>query len=165
VNPFRRSRSLAYAHIDMGVDYSGRGPIAAIGDALIIGDGGSSSGWPGNHYLLYRLRNGQHAGRYIYVAEYIRPRVRGGRRVKAGGAIADFAGGIETGWGSSTLNNSWFRQTCGRYHDSWGWTEAGRAFARLLRSLGAPTESGVRHRFPHCGAAKRAKLVLQVCPA
>jgi RHS repeat-associated protein len=142
VNPFKLSRNLAAGRIDMGVDYHGTGPIGAIGNALIIGDGGS--GWPGGHYLLYKLTNGKHAGRYVYVAEAIVPTVRGGRTVKAGTTIARFGAnaapgrspGIEIGWSTSTLNQTWAKQTTGYYEGQK--TLAGRAFARLLRLLGAP---------------------------
>jgi RHS repeat-associated protein len=138
VNPFKRSWSLFPEQIDQGVDYAGTGPILAIGHAFVIGDGGVTSGWYG-HYLLYKLTSGEHAGRYIYVAEGIAPRVRGGASVNAGDVIAYFVPGaphgIETGWGSSTLNLSYANSTTGytRGHP----TPAGLAFARFLISLGA----------------------------
>jgi hypothetical protein len=118
--------------------------IEALGNALVIADGGS--GWPGGHYLLYKLTNGKHAGRYVYVAEAIVPKRRSNGTVKgtvkAGAVIAWFGvdaapgryPGIETGWSSSTLNLAYAKAT-GHPH---GVTEAGKAFARLLRLLGAP---------------------------
>jgi hypothetical protein len=126
----------------MGVDYQGYGPIEALGNAVVIGDGGS--GWPGGHYLLYKLTNGKHAGRYVYVAEAIVPKLRSGT-VKAGATIATFGAnaapgrypGIETGWSSSTLNKTWAAATTG--YTEGQQTKAGKAFARLLRLLGAPT--------------------------
>jgi len=125
----------------MGVGYKGYGPIEALGNAVIIGDGGS--GWYG-HYLVYKLTNGKHAGRYVYVAEAIVPKVRSGS-VKAGTTIAYFGPnaaprrkttGIETGWSSSTINRTWAQATTG--YNEGDVTPAGRAFARLLRLLGAP---------------------------
>jgi RHS repeat-associated protein len=145
VNPFRASRGLRPGRTDMGVDYNGYGPIQALGNALVMGDGGS--GWPpfpGGHYLLYKLTNGKHAGRYVYVAEAIVPKVRSGS-VKAGATIATFGPsaapgrfpGIETGWSTATLNLTWAKHTTG--YTEGQQTRAGKAFARLLRLLGAPT--------------------------
>ena len=144
-NPFRRA-SIVAGRTDMGVDYHGTGPIDAIGDATVIGNGGA--GWPGGHYLLYRLENGPHAGRHVYVAEAIIPTVGGGQKVKAGQQIAlfgpgahdGFYPGIETGWSSPTLNLTLaaaMGETGGVGHAD---SPAGECFARFLRRLGAPTQ-------------------------
>jgi hypothetical protein len=142
VNPFRDATQLTPGRIDMGVDFKGIGPIAAIGDAEIVGDGGQ--GWPGKHYLAYKLLTGPHAGRFVYVAEAIKPLVSAGQRVKAGDHIARFgpdaapghSPGIETGWSSETLNLTWAKKTTG-YHEGER-TPAGKAFCRFLHSLGVP---------------------------
>jgi putative peptidoglycan binding protein len=142
VNPFEQATHLVAGRIDQGVDYHGVGPILAIGDADVVGNGGS--GWPGGNYLLYRLRNGVHAGRLVYVAESIVPSVKAGDRVSAGDVVCTFGAhaapgqspGIETGWGSETLNLTYAKTTTG-YHEG-EVTPAGRAFARLLKRLGAP---------------------------
>jgi Putative peptidoglycan binding domain len=143
VNPFARAQVVA-GRIDMGVDYHGTGPILAIGDATIVGLGGT--GWPGSHYLLYRLENGPHAGHHIYVAEAIEPSVRPGQRVRAGETIASFGPGarygfypgIETGWGSPEVNLTLaaaMGNTGGFGHSN---SPAGICFARFLHRLGAP---------------------------
>jgi peptidoglycan hydrolase-like protein with peptidoglycan-binding domain len=63
VNPFHASTDLEVGRVDMGVDYHGRGAISAIGDAEIVGFAGA--GWPDGEYVLYKLLNGPHAGRYV----------------------------------------------------------------------------------------------------
>ena len=141
VNPFKLSKNLVAGRTDMGVDYHGTGPIVALGNAVMLGDGGR--GWPGGHYLLYKLTNGKHSGRYVYVAEGIVPKRKSGT-VKAGTTIANFGAnaapgrspGIEIGWSTSTLNLTWAKATTGYYEGQK--TPAGKAFARLLRLLGAP---------------------------
>jgi hypothetical protein len=146
VNPFKDATQLVAGRIDMGVDFKGVGPIAAIGDAQIVGDDGL--GWPGGHphghYLAYKLLNGPHAGRFVYVAEAIQPLVAAGQHVKAGDHIARFGAdaapgpstGIETGWSSETLNLTWAKKTTG--YTEGEKTSAGKAFCRFLHSLGVP---------------------------
>jgi peptidoglycan hydrolase-like protein with peptidoglycan-binding domain len=146
VNPFGLATQLVAGRIDEGVDYHGVGPILAIGDAVVVGDG-LPSRWPGHHYLLYKLSNGVHAGRYVYVAEAIVPKVGAGQKVRAGDVICDFgpdaapgrSPGIETGWGSATLNRAYAAATTG--YKEGQMTDAGKAFARLLHHLGAPVVS------------------------
>jgi hypothetical protein len=126
----------------------------AIGDAEIVGDGGH--GWPGGHYLAYKLLSGPHAGRFVYVAEAIEPLVSAGQHVKAGDHIARFgpdaapghSPGIETGWSSETLNLTWAKKTTG-YHEG-DKTPAGKAFCRFLHSLGVPQrdDPGAGPEFP-----------------
>jgi peptidoglycan hydrolase-like protein with peptidoglycan-binding domain len=143
VNPFAKSTSVVAGRVDEGVDYHGVGPIVAIGNAKIIGLGGS--GWPGGQYLLYQLVDGPHAGRYVYVAEAIEPSVKAGQTVRAGDVICTFGPkaapnqfpGIETGWGSSVVGNALAH---GEYNEG-DVTDAGKAFARLLHRLGAPVST------------------------
>src|SRR5919199_2892209 len=84
VNPFAHG-SWAPSRIDMGVDYipSRREPVRAIGGAQILGSD-RHSGWPGGHYIWYRLLGGDHKGEIIYVAENLRHLVPAGTRVHAG---------------------------------------------------------------------------------
>lgn len=142
-NPFHMAK-VEVGRVDMGVDYFGTGPICAIGKARIVGDGGN--GWPGGHYLLYKLLRGRHRGRYVYVAEAISPVVKAGDVVKKGQPIAHFTAdsapgkfpGIEHGWGSNVLNETLaaqMGQTGGKDHAD---SPAGQAFARFLHRIGAP---------------------------
>jgi hypothetical protein len=144
VSPFLHAHILVAGRIDQGVDYHGVGPICAIGDAEIIGNGGG--GWPGRNYLLYVLLNGEHKSRHIYVAEAIEVTVRAGQKVKASDPICHFGAdaapgrfpGIETGWGSPTINLTRAAQmgnTGGHGHSR---APAGLAFARFTHQLGVP---------------------------
>jgi hypothetical protein len=151
LNPFAKSRQLVLGRTDQGVDYHGVGPIAAIGDAVIIG-AAQTAGWPGGPpgsgipgtFLLYRLENGRHAGRYVYVAEAIVATVHTGQKVRAGDTICTFAAnaapnqhpGIETGWGCETMNITYHKFMGQPYHETS--TPAGEAFARFLKAIGAP---------------------------
>jgi hypothetical protein len=36
--------------------------LLAIGDAVILGSDSHDAGWPGGHFIWYRLLNGSHAG-------------------------------------------------------------------------------------------------------
>jgi hypothetical protein len=75
VNPLREVSNLQPSRIDMGVDYSGAGPIVAIGRAKVVVAGdrfaGPESCWgktcvpaPGA-MIGYRLLDGPFAGRYV----------------------------------------------------------------------------------------------------
>jgi hypothetical protein len=97
--------------VDEGTDWSGAGPIYAIGDALItnVEPQNSGTGWPGaagdgtGSLMCYQLLGGSKKGAYIYLAENCDP-VSGlliGMHVKAGEQIATARGSypyIETGW-------------------------------------------------------------------
>jgi Putative peptidoglycan binding domain len=151
VNPFEKSTQLEKGRIDQGVDYHGVGPICAIGDAEIVG-AEKTHGWPGGPsgsgiagtYILYRLTNGRHAGRYVYVAEAVDATVSTGQHVRAGDVICTFGAnaapgghpGIETGWGCKTMFLT-YHQFIGHKNLERD-TPAGAAFARLLKRLGAP---------------------------
>jgi hypothetical protein len=147
VNPFHASSGLEVGRVDMGVDYHGRGAISAIGDAEIVGFAGA--GWPDGEYVLYRLLDGPHAGRYVYVAEGIVPAVRPGQRVKRGETIGHFAPnaapglypGIETGWGSSVPGLTRAAETGQIGGANHSFSPAGVAFARFLKGIGAPAPS------------------------
>jgi hypothetical protein len=138
---------LADAHvtperIDQGVDYSGSGPLDALGDGQITYVGTSNTGWPGA-FIEFRLLNGPDAGRYVYYAETISP-ARGlhvGEKVSAGQTIATINGGIEIGWGANVGTETYAMQ-----HGQWSSsddansvaTPAGKNFSDLIASLGAP---------------------------
>lgn len=142
-NPFY-SAHVTVGRIDQGCDYNGQGTITAIGRCKIIGDGGR--GWPGGHYLLYQLLRGRHRGRYVYVAEAIRPCVHAGEIVRKGHPVAYFGvaaapgkyPGIETGWGSPILNETLAAQTEQPLPPDNSNTRAGQSFARFLHRIGSP---------------------------
>lgn len=144
VNPFAHSAGLQVGRIDEGVDYHGYGPIAAFGDMLIVGIGGS--GWPGGRYINAKLTSGRHAGRFFYIAEAINPVVRTGQRLKAGQTICNFGWaaapglfpGIEMGWGSNITNLTWAAVTHRTGEAPYSNTPPGKAFCRLLHAIKAP---------------------------
>jgi hypothetical protein len=155
VNPLRAVAPLHASRIDMGVDYSGSGPILAIGEAKVIfaraNVSGPESCWgrtcapPGSGMVVYRLLDGPFAGNYVYAVENISVRVKAGQTVGAGEPVAILHEGspnLEIGWaagrGAETLAIKDGHQcTC---IDPGGWSSIeGRNFDHLLVWLGAPS--------------------------
>lgn len=155
VNPLREVTDLRASRIDMGVDYSGSGPILALGWARIVRASdrlaGPESCWgktcvppPGN-WVMYRLLDGPFAGKYVYIVENLTITVHTGQTVAAGQPIAilhDASPNLEIGWaagrGTYTLAAARGHQcTCA---DPGGWSSIeGRNFNSLLTWLGAPS--------------------------
>jgi hypothetical protein len=136
VNPLKSKRWIA-GRIDMGVDYSAtrHTPVVAIGDAKIKG-ADRNSGWPGGHYLWYKLLNGDHRGDYIYVAEELKKMKHAGARVDAGEKIAVAKrGGSGTEWGWAKKDGQ--PRASGCYSEGMK-TNSGKEMNRFLDSLGAP---------------------------
>jgi hypothetical protein len=98
VNPLAHA-SLTPERIDQGVDYSGSGTLTALGAGRVTYVGTSGTGWPGA-FIEYRLTSGADAGRYVYYAEGVSPRVHVGQTLQPGQSVATMSGGIEIGWGS-----------------------------------------------------------------
>jgi hypothetical protein len=155
VNPVREVSHLQASRIDMGVDYSGAGPILALGRARIVlaSDrlAGPESCWgktcvpPPGAWVMYRLLDGPFAGKYVYIVENLTITVRTGQTVAAGQQIAvlhDASPNLEIGWaagrGIYTLAAEQRHQcTCS---DPGGWSSIeGRNFNSLLTWLGAPS--------------------------
>jgi hypothetical protein len=100
-NPLRGIGDLVLERIDMGVDFSGSGPVYPVGYAVITSATGEANGWPGGGWITYQLINGPDAGLTVYVAEDVVPTVLPGTRVTPWTVIGEmFQGydGIETGW-------------------------------------------------------------------
>lgn len=154
VNPLRAVANLKASRIDMGVDYSGSGPILALGRAKIVLAtsrlAGPESCWgktcvpPPGDMIVYRLLDGRFAGKYVYVVENITVKVRAGQTVNAGQRIAilhDASPNLEIGWASGrgawTLAAARGHQCACR--DPGGWSSVeGRNFDDVLVWLGAP---------------------------
>jgi hypothetical protein len=137
VNPIRGTAWLP-GRTDMGVDFSvtRHKPIVAIGDALILGSD-NHSGWPGGHFMWYRLLDGDHAGYVIFVAETMGRMLPAGTTVTAGQRIATAKpGGTGTEWGWASKLGSPRAAAC--YSEGMK-TNSGKEFARFLRHLGAET--------------------------
>jgi hypothetical protein len=139
VNPFKHQSWYA-GRIDMGVDYmpNHRYPVRAIGKAKILGSD-SHSGWPGGHFLWYKLLRGDHKGDIIYVAETLKKLVPAGTKVAPGETIAKAlpsGTGIEMGWA-----NKRGETRAARCYSEGMKTHSGREMARFLNELGADVVS------------------------
>ncbi len=129
VSPFV---SATQGRIDQGVDFTGVGPILAVGDAQILATG--APGWPEGGGVLYRLLDGPAAGQTIFVNEGVQATVRAGERVSAGQQIATFVpgGSIEMGFADAAgtpLSHA-------EYHEG-DETVWGRKMAAFLAELGS----------------------------
>ncbi len=156
MNPFA-GHGWGPGRIDMGVDLAPlrREPVLAIGDAKILGSD-SRSGWPGGHFIWYRLLDGDHAGDIIYVAEHLSKLAPAGTVVRAGTRIAvAHPGSPWTEWGWATHAGSTRAAPC--YREGMA-TNSGREFARFLRSLGGGfiARPSPRARLAHRKALLRA---------
>ena len=155
VNPLREVTNLQASRIDMGVDYSGFGPVLAIGRAriLLASDrlAGPESCWgrtcvpPPGDWVMYRLLDGPFAGKYVYIVENITIIVHTGQTVAAGQPIAilhDASPNLEIGWAAGraayTLAAARGHQCACSDPGRWSSIE-GRNFNALLTWLGAPS--------------------------
>jgi hypothetical protein len=142
-NPLRGVSGLVPERIDDGVDFSGFGPVYALGDAVVTSASATNFGWPGGGWITYRLTGGPAAGLVVYVAEDISPAVTVGQHVSPSTVIGTmFAGGdgIETGWAQPTglsaeseLPEAGAIAGLGPFP-----TRVGVNFDELLQSLGVP---------------------------
>ncbi len=128
VSPFL---SATTGRIDQGVDFTGSGPIAAVGDAEILKTG--APGWPEGGGVLYTLLGGERAGQIIFVYEGVEATVRAGQHVSAGDQIASFVpgGSIEMGFADA----SGVPLSHGEYEEGVE-TESGKEMAAFLTSIG-----------------------------
>jgi len=148
-NPLRSVSSLVPERIDQGVDFSGSGPIYAIGDGVVRNT--TNPGWPDGGFITYQLTDGPAAGDFVYVAENVVPRVQVGQQVTPTtvvGTLVDAGPGLETGWaqppgdGNAAASGQWNTSTSTAY---------GENFSQLLQSLGAPggvTEGSTQGALP-----------------
>lgn len=149
-NPVPWATSTNAARIDMGVDYSGSGPLHAIGDGKITNI--YNSGWPGGVFIELLLSNGKFQGKSWYYAENITPNVKVNQVVNAGDVIGYLKEGypyLEMGWGIGTGGTTLAAhlgqdaKSSGASGDPGAWESAAGASAnRLLVSLGAPSGTG-----------------------
>jgi hypothetical protein len=142
-NPLRGIGDLVPERIDMGVDFSGSGPVYPVGYAVITSATGEADGWPGGGWITYQLTNGPDAGLTVYVAEDVVPTVLPGTRVTPWTVIGEmFQGydGIETGWAQSDAAQSELAEAAAPEAGGVGPfpTAIGVNFDELLQSLGVP---------------------------
>jgi murein DD-endopeptidase MepM/ murein hydrolase activator NlpD len=152
-NPLRAIRHLTAERIDMGVDYSGYGPIYAIGDGIVLST--TVPGWPGGTMIVYQLTDGPSNGLVVYAAEDIAPTVQVGDPVTANtvlGLMYPGPDGIETGWADPTLIGNALAGDTHQF-DGANTTAFGANFSDFLHWLGAP--AGVPQNQPPTGALPR----------
>ena len=144
-NPLRSLSNLVPERIDQGVDFSGSGPIYALGNAVVTSSAdGYSTGWPGGGWITYRLTSGPDAGLTVYLAEDVTPTVQVGQHVSSSTVIAnmfDGGDGIETGWAAQQTDftaESQLPKAGGIGGGGPFPTEIGLNFDQLLQSLGMP---------------------------
>jgi murein DD-endopeptidase MepM/ murein hydrolase activator NlpD len=148
-NPLRDINALTPERIDQGVDYSGYGPIYAIGDGVVLST--VNSGWPGGTFISYRLTDGPASGLVVYAGEDIDPLVTTGQSVTSGtvlGAMYEGPDGIETGWADPSGDGNSMANDAGQFSGA-NSTAFGASFSQLLASLGAP--AGVAQNDPPTG--------------
>ncbi len=136
-NPLRAVSALNPERIDQGVDFSGYGPVYAIGDGVVLST--FNGGWPGGTFISYRLTSGPAAGLTVYAAEDIFPTVQVGETVTPGTAIGTLyegPAGMETGWAEGG-SGSTMAYGAGQFGGS-NTTMFGYNFSLLLQSVGAP---------------------------
>lgn len=153
VNPLRAVSALSPERIDQGVDYSGFGPIYAIGAGTVLST--VNGGWPGGTYITYRLDNGPAAGLVVYAAEDIEPLVQVGETVTSNtvlGTVYEGPDGIETGWADNGSGDTMARVASQFF--GWNSTAFGANFSQLLVSLGAP--GGIPQNHPFTGVLPAA---------
>jgi hypothetical protein len=154
VNPLRAVAGLRPSRIDMGVDYSGSGPILAIGTAKVVTAGyvpGPESCWgrtcapaPGG-WVVYRLLDGPFVGKYVYAVENITLRVKVGQIVRQGQMIAVLHPGspnLEIGWAAGRDAETLAvarNHRCACIDPGGSSSIEGRNFNGLLVWLGAPS--------------------------
>ena len=146
-NPLRDISGLIPERIDQGVDFTGSGPVYALGDGVVTNaQDGYMTGWPGGGWITYRLTDGPDAGLTVYVAEDVTPAVQPGQHVTPSTVIANMfsAGdGIETGWAQPTGLSAESQLPAAGGIGGYGPfpTMVGLNFDELLQSLGVPAAS------------------------
>jgi hypothetical protein len=143
LNPLRSATALVPERIDQGVDFSGFGPVFALGDAVVTNASGDNFGWPGGGWITYQLTDGPDAGLMVFVAEDVTPDVVVGQHVTPStvvGTMFDGTDGIEIGWATANalLAESQAPEAGGIGGFGPFPTRVGLNFDELLVSLGVP---------------------------
>jgi hypothetical protein len=92
---------LTQGRTDQGVDWSGSGPVYAVGAGRITRMDPHNAGWLGSFTVLKLDNPPSHDRRFVFYAEGIRPIVHVGQHVRTGQKIGQATGGsvgIEIGW-------------------------------------------------------------------
>ena len=143
LNPLRDVSGLDPERVDMGVDFSGAGPVYALGAGVVTNAQADSGGWPGGGWITYQLTDGPAVGEVVYCAEDVTPSVQVGQKVTPDTVIGQmFNGfdGIETGWAmpDSASSESELPEAGGISGAGPFPTAIGMNFEFLLQALGVP---------------------------
>ncbi len=143
LNPLRDVSGLTPARVDMGVDFTGTGPVYAIGAGVVTEATAGNGGWPGGGWITYELTDGPAVGEVVYVAEDVTPTVQVGQKVTFRTVIGHMfngGSGIETGWAmlDSASSESELAEAGGITGLGPFPTAIGMNFEYLFRALGVP---------------------------
>jgi hypothetical protein len=137
-------RKSAFAGLDMGVDFTGKGPIPMFADGEIVRLVRSNSGWPGlGRLIVVQCDKGPMARFPIYTAEDIQiPQShKVGKRLRKGELLAEATGtgeapGIELGWAGPKpdYRGTLFQARHGNYSGIPRATEEGTNFWNTLNA-------------------------------
>ena len=159
-NPFRDIHNLGASRVDQGVDYTGSGPIYALGNGKVVST--TNSGWPGGTFIVYQLTDGPASGKYVYFAENcdnIKVSTSPPNNTVTSDTVictmVDASPHIEIGWADgSAIGNSMAHDVwVGHDSDSY-YTAFGKNLSDLLQSLPSPPPAGI----VHAGAQKLGTL-------
>ena len=142
-DPLRAVSGLVPERIDMGVDFSGTGPVYALGDGVVLAATAVEPGWPGGGWITYQLTDGPDAGLVIFVAENVTPAVQAGQTVTPEtiiGTMYSGGDGIETGWAQPGGQNAESQLPAAGGIGGLGPfpTRIGASFDAVLISVGVP---------------------------
>ncbi len=148
LSPLREVSGLTPERVDMGVDFSGTGPVYAIGAGVVTEAMMANSGWPGGGWITYQLTDGPAVGEVVYLAEDVVPTVQVGQKVTPQTEIGHMTGGgsgIETGWAmlDSASSESELPEAGGISGAGPFPTAIGMNFENLLQALGVPASPNV----------------------
>jgi hypothetical protein len=126
----------------MGVDYTGKGTLYALGSGTITNV--FNTGWPGGKFIGLHLDT----GKYVYYAENLIPRVSVGQKVSAGTPIAEAVGSypfVEVGWAAAPGTGQTLAAQTGQSSKGSAAGDPGKYstgygvdFSNLIKSLGGP---------------------------
>jgi murein DD-endopeptidase MepM/ murein hydrolase activator NlpD len=148
LNPLRETSGLYPERADMGVDFSGSGPVYAIGAGVVTEAMGDNGGWPGGGWITYQLTDGPAVGEVVYLAEDVTPTVQVGQKITPQTVIGNMyngSDGIETGWAmlDSASSESELPEAGGINGAGPFPTAIGMNFDYLLQALGVPPANNV----------------------
>ncbi|HVA10756.1 MAG TPA: hypothetical protein VNG32_01145, partial [Candidatus Dormibacteraeota bacterium] len=139
VDPLSKISGLTAERVDQGVDYSGSGPILAIGSGTVMST--TNSGWPGGTFIVIKLD--AFPGKYAYVAENCQSiKVQVAQHVNAGDELCTLQNAspnLEIGWADgNSIGNAMAHDVWSGNDSTSNYTAFGENFSQLLQKLGAP---------------------------